>query len=153
MLAPAPPGPPAWLQKTVEKWNVRCRSSLSTEGLTETGDWTASIENPWKPELGWPSTTTERRWLLIIPPVGWPLSLVSHADSESLALWTAQRGWWDRLGRCCVREHREQTLGLFPGRCCPLLVESLPVLLCWDILPKFLTVLGKRARSYLSLLM
>lgn len=81
----------------------------------------------------------------MFPPAGQPLrawfpALISKAWLSGQHREGAGPGW-----KVLCQGTQRQTLGLFPGRCCPLLVKSLQVSLCWDILPKSLTILGERA--------
>lgn len=145
VLAPAPPpqGPPARLQKAVgsgnEMWALCISLCLQKDPLAQ-GHWAACVGNLWKPEVGRQSPITVRRWLLIFRPAGRPLRALFPRKPGSLDS-TARAGSGAGRKVLCQGTQR-QTLSLFPGRCCPLLVKSQPVPLCWSVLPKLLTVLS-----------
>lgn len=84
------------------------------------------------------------RWLLIFCPAGRPLRALFPRKPGSLD--STERAGSGAGRKVLCQGTQTQT---FLGRCCPLLVKSQPVPLCWSVLPKLLTVLGKRARSYL----
>lgn len=145
-----PQGPPAWLQKAVgsgnEMWALCISLCLQKDPLAQ-GHWAARVGNLWKPEVGRQSPITVRRWLLIFRPAGRPLRALFPRKPGSLD--STERAGSGAGRKVLCQGTQRQTLSLFPGRCCPLLVKSQPVPLCWSVLPKLLTVLGKRARSYL----